>query len=455
MLSFPVLIRRLALPALLVAAACLQVRAQATDKDKAQPAKDTTPAKADVVQKPGADLQAVPAVKPGQLSPGGIAGMAPQLHGGPGGAAAEIGKELPAFSGPGIVFDTPRYNFGRMMAGGAVKHDYWFTNCGKEKLQILSVQPGCGCTTTGAWDREIPPGESGRIPISVNTGKFSGHITKSITVTTNVKESPSLQLQVEGELWQPVQVTPNSIAFGQLTGEKLKQPQIVEAVIQNNTDQPIEIKGVECSNPTIRAEYTPDQPGKTWKLKVSALPPFPTGNFYADIKIKTSSAAVPEISVIASGYVPTPVQLFPPVVALRPVQDAPYEQQVYVRNNSGAAMKLTSVTCSDDKLKLVQTEQPNNGGYIVTIKVPEKYTAPSGGAQITINTDVKTAETMTVKIFQNAAPTTPGVAGAKPGTPPTLGVNQPPAGAPAKPPTPAPISPTPVKPAEPVPTQKQ
>lgn len=42
---------------------------------------------------------------------------------------------------PGIKFDTPTYDFGRIPAGEQVLHDFWFTNTGNGPLEIVSVKP--------------------------------------------------------------------------------------------------------------------------------------------------------------------------------------------------------------------------------------------------------------------------------------------------------------------------
>ncbi|MBK8269952.1 MAG: DUF1573 domain-containing protein [Planctomycetes bacterium] len=42
---------------------------------------------------------------------------------------------------PGIRFDTPIYDFGKVRAGPDVEHDYWFTNTGTGPLEILRVKP--------------------------------------------------------------------------------------------------------------------------------------------------------------------------------------------------------------------------------------------------------------------------------------------------------------------------
>jgi hypothetical protein len=42
---------------------------------------------------------------------------------------------------PGVSFDTPTYDFGRIPAGDEVAHDFWFTNTGNGPLEIISAKP--------------------------------------------------------------------------------------------------------------------------------------------------------------------------------------------------------------------------------------------------------------------------------------------------------------------------
>ncbi len=42
---------------------------------------------------------------------------------------------------PGIKFDTPVYDFGRVKAGTEITHDFWFTNTGTGPLEILRAKP--------------------------------------------------------------------------------------------------------------------------------------------------------------------------------------------------------------------------------------------------------------------------------------------------------------------------
>jgi hypothetical protein len=42
---------------------------------------------------------------------------------------------------PGISFDMPEYNFGRIPAGQEITHDFWFRNTGNGPLEIIKAQP--------------------------------------------------------------------------------------------------------------------------------------------------------------------------------------------------------------------------------------------------------------------------------------------------------------------------
>lgn len=320
----------------------------------------------------------------------------------PPGQALAIGQEHPKITGPGIALDTPAYEFGRMMGGADIRHDYWFTNIGTENLEITSVRPSCGCTTMGDWDRVVPPGRTGRIPIKIATGKMTGRISKMITVTTNAKDQPNLLLRVEGDLWQPVQVEPQYIAMGRLQGDTLTKPSTKEAIITNNMKEPMEIKSVDAQSTMFKAEVTPIEAGKKYKLVVTSIPPFPVGSVVANVKITTNIAGASEVIVPASAYVPPPLQVIPPQLHLPPQTADGYDRKIYIQNNAGGPFKVSNVKCADPKLGLSITPQAGPMGYELTIKVPANYQAPGTGVLITMDTDVANAKSTTIPVTQGA-----------------------------------------------------
>ena len=97
-------------------------------------------------------------------------------------------------SGPKIQFATPVYDFGQIKGGEVVKYTYVFTNAGDRVLELANVAASCGCTTAGEWTRQIEPGKTGSIPIQFNSGSFGGQVAKTITVTCNDPNQPTVTL---------------------------------------------------------------------------------------------------------------------------------------------------------------------------------------------------------------------------------------------------------------------
>ena len=72
-----------------------------------------------------------------------------------------------------------------------------FTNVTPDKIAIINVHPSCGCTTAQLpplpWI--IPPGGTGRLPISVNLAGKMGTLFKTVTFTTE-KGNKQLMLRI-------------------------------------------------------------------------------------------------------------------------------------------------------------------------------------------------------------------------------------------------------------------
>ena len=101
--------------------------------------------------------------------------------------------------GPKIQFNTENCLAGTNMVGEPIQYTFVVTNTGDEMLVLSNVIPSCGCTTIGAlsagqavatsgggsatgpatpWTREIPPGQTGVIPVQVNTSNLTGRSTR-------------------------------------------------------------------------------------------------------------------------------------------------------------------------------------------------------------------------------------------------------------------------------------
>ena len=90
-----------------------------------------------------------------------------------------------------VEFKEKAYDFGKVMDGDIVEHDYHFTNTGDEPLILKNVKASCGCTVP-TWPRKpVAPGDKGVIHARFDTkrrGRPGGAPqNKRITVTGNIE----------------------------------------------------------------------------------------------------------------------------------------------------------------------------------------------------------------------------------------------------------------------------
>jgi len=112
-----------------------------------------------------------------------------------------------------IVVKETSFDFGKIMQGKPVFHDFQVVNLDSAPLVIDNVQASCGCTTP-EWSREpIAPGGTSIIKVGYNSAA-AGYFEKTITLM--YAEGMTTMGSMKGTVWKtPEQPAPfnKSIAF--------------------------------------------------------------------------------------------------------------------------------------------------------------------------------------------------------------------------------------------------
>ena len=101
---------------------------------------------------------------------------------------------------PAIEFTETNKDFGSIIEGNPVNHEFVFKNTGKSDLIIRKIKASCGCTTVAPKVTVIKPGESSSLSASFRTKGYSGRQSKSITVITNDPKQSSIVLRLSGNV---------------------------------------------------------------------------------------------------------------------------------------------------------------------------------------------------------------------------------------------------------------
>jgi hypothetical protein len=274
-----------------------------------------------------------------------------------------------------IEFASTVFDFGKIMSGEVVKHDFVFTNTGSAALEILAVKPGCGCTTAGTWDKKVEPGKTGTIPLQFNSGAFNGPVTKFATVTTSDAVASNVVLQLTGTIWKAIEITPPMAVFNFSSEDQSNATKVLR--ILNNLPEPLTLSDLQCTNESFQAELKTVQPGKEFELSISAVPPFKSPSIAAAVTLKTSSRQMPMISVIATVVVQPTIAVSPEQVLLPsgPLAAA-VASNIEVRNNGTNLLELSDARVDAPGVE-VRLQQPVPGRYFtLALSFPAGFQVP-------------------------------------------------------------------------------
>ncbi len=286
----------------------------------------------------------------------------------------------------------------------------------------------------------MQPGEAGRIPLKIHTGSVSGNINKAVTIYTNI-DGPNgiLTINLKGETWLPIDVSPRNVLFGRLGRGDLEKGAVRKVTVINNTETPLKPTEVKSTNPAFQAELTTLEEGKKYELSVSMVTAEGTeirqGNIAGNIEFATGSAESPKQSIPVSVFITADVDVTPDNIMLPSGRTADTTRQVFVRNNSKNPIKLSELKVESGQLTATVQETSPGMNFSITVNIPAGYKAPLTGDKLTFQTDCPTMPLVTVPITERQMPAAiPGPQpnlGATPqphlgATPPT-GVQRPPA----------------------------
>ena len=99
-------------------------------------------------------------------------------------------------SGAIISFAETTHDFGYIQeSGGAVSHQFTFTNTGTKPLIIVSAHASCGCTKPEFPKKPIEPGKTGIVKITYKPKNRPGAFDKIVSITSNAK---TVHLRIRG-----------------------------------------------------------------------------------------------------------------------------------------------------------------------------------------------------------------------------------------------------------------
>jgi len=316
-----------------------------------------------------------------------------------------------------ILFQATSYDFGKLSSGQAARHDFIFTNGGSAVLEITGVRPSCGCTTAGEWSKTVEPGKTGTIPLQFNSAGFSGMVVKTATVTCNDPATPSLTLQLSGNVWKEIDAVPQFAVLNGTTESVVDAKASVKIV--NNGELPLTITGMEINNAMFVADLKTNQPGKEFELSVRVVPPVNPSMTHGSVILKTTSTNVPQVQVTVMLMLQQVVTVAPPQISLSPAPLAEGSVQIAtVRNTGTNVVKLSEATVNDSRLSVAVKEIEAGKAFNVEVNIPQGFVAKQGqNTEVVIKSSHPLYPELKIPILQPLPTPAPAEAAAAPAVP--------------------------------------
>ncbi len=110
--------------------------------------------------------------------------------------AQEAKSDAPA-KAPKIVVEPASFDFGRAVQNKTLQKEFSIRNFGSADLVIENVSTTCGCTVAEGYAKQIKPGGSTPLRVSLETRTYTGKVERKVLIRSNDPESNLTEVKVE------------------------------------------------------------------------------------------------------------------------------------------------------------------------------------------------------------------------------------------------------------------
>ena len=202
-----------------------------------------------------------------------------------------LGCSAAADAAPALYIEKDVYDFGDILEGTVITHDFIIENRGDEPLLIPRVRSNCACAVAD-YTEKILPGEKGKVTIEFDS-KGSGDSTVNYKVRgdSNDPDHEHFDLTIKGHVDPILIIEPEKVVLSGNAGEDLK----TDVYVTYDKRSPLKIISAEAikGNVSVKLEEISGTEPRKYKITVTSLKK-EKGRYSDYIHLKTDSDVYPE-----------------------------------------------------------------------------------------------------------------------------------------------------------------
>ena len=242
-------------------------------------------------------------------------------------------------AGPVLYVKEPYLRLGDI-SESIIEHTFAIENRGDALLVIEEIAPGCDlCTTFQIAEREIQPGRTVALKVSIDTSKLKGRFEQYLALHSNAEQDPILFLTVAGNIPSRFILHPPSLSFVTSDGmEVLSDTVLIEPVVELFSP----LSKVVSESDRFVARLKKGAKVGTYEIVVKTVPPLREGGTSTNIRVSSTYPDDPECVIAVSVYVQPAFEVLPGRLRFNPV-DEEQLRIIFVRQNTDNPVSVLDV----------------------------------------------------------------------------------------------------------------
>lgn len=210
-----------------------------------------------------------------------------------GGALITLAGLNLAQAAPRVDVDQAEHDFGSVDRGTVVEHRFEISNLGDEPLVLKRVDFSIR-GMTGRVQQNIEPGNSATLELRWDTRQYSGDWVGQARLETNDPQRRYIVLSMSGTVVPPIAVHPvPAVYLSQFKGESVQST--LEITV--NQERPVNLNGLKPSSDRFAAALETVNPGRTFRLHVTAAQDADIGTWRDRLIVLTDDPEQPRIGI--------------------------------------------------------------------------------------------------------------------------------------------------------------
>jgi hypothetical protein len=282
----------------------------------------------------------------------------------------------------------PAKGFGGVPRGTVLTHQFRLTNPGPQSLHVAEVRTSCECSTVDIAQKDIPPGGTVPVTVTVKTALYAGTRTFTIFVAFDRPIKKEEQLRVSATSLEDVMVEPGVVNFG-----RVRPGQEMETSVRIDYRGGMEgwaLTTVDQENPHFQArfEQLKRKPGLVqYRLHVKLKGTLPPGTWRLPVYLRTNDPYFPRLSVALEAEMPSALTVTPAVLQLGPVAaSASLERKITVRGPK--PFRVLRVECADARCTVQGLTNEAKQVHVLTVRFTAGTDAADTNLHIVLHTDL-------------------------------------------------------------------